>query len=448
MSVVEKIKEAGVVGAGGAGFPTHVKYKSHVEYIIINAAECEPLLKTDQYTMRNHALEIIKAIDIVKKEVSAKHAVIATKAYYKEEILSLKRAIAELNSDISIHLLENFYPSGDEFLMVYEVTGRLVPTAGIPLMVGCVVSNVTTMRNIYKAVVEQKPVISKQLTVTGAVVEPTLLEVPIGTPFKKCIAAAGDTTIENYMFISGGPMMGKRHTKDELSQKVVTKTTSGIIVIENQGHTKKLKHQTLEETFMTAKTECIGCSLCSELCPRQMIGHDIYPDRVMNYFGSSAENVVVDNEVLRGALLCYQCGVCEVIACPRGLSPRKVNTYVKEEFTKQKIRFESKKEDFYVDPLRDVKVATPSNILIKMGLLPYASHKLNKIKSIDIDEVFIPLSMHVGVPSIPTVRAGDKVNVGDLIAAIPEDALGANIHASISGSVINISDNNIHIKRM
>lgn len=449
VSVIERIEEAGIVGVGGAGFPTHVKYKADVEYLIINAAECEPLLQTDHYVMKNHALEVIKAIDIMKKEVGAKHAVIATKAYYKEEISALEAAKAELKSDVSLHLMDNFYPSGDEFIMVYEVTGRVVPPAGIPLMVGCVVSNVSTMLNIYHGIVEQKPVTSKRLTVTGAVGEPTLLEVPIGTPFEKCLEVAGGTTLENYLFIDGGPMMGKLHSQDELAQKVVTKTTSGLIVVENQGYLKKFKDETLEQIFAQAKLACIDCSLCSQLCPRQMIGHDIFPHKVMHYFGEvESENKVVDNEILRGALICSSCGVCEMIACPRGLSPRQVNNHVKREFAKQNIRYQNEKTEFEIDPIRDCKATTSNNILIKLGLLSYATYQLDEVKVIDADEVFIPLSMHIGAPSIPMINVGDTVNVGDLIAKAPKSALGANIHASISGSVISISNHNIHIKKV
>ncbi len=449
VSVIERIEEAGVVGVGGAGFPTHVKYKADIEYLIINAAECEPLLKTDHYVMKNHALEVIKGIDIMKKETGAKHAVIATKAYYKEEITALEAAKVELGSDVSFHLMENFYPSGDEFIMVYEVTGRVVPPAGIPLMVGCVVSNISTMLNIYHAIVEQKPVTSKRLTVTGAVGEPTLLEVPIGTSFEKCLEAAGGTTLETYLFIDGGPMMGKLHSQDELAQKVVTKTTSGLIVVENSGYLKKFKDETLDQIFDKAKLACIDCSLCSQLCPRQMIGHDISPHKVMHYFSKVEMGTeVVDNEILRGALICSSCGVCEIIACPRGLSPRQVNNYVKREFAKQNIRYKNEKTEFEIDPIRDCKATTSNNILIKFGLLPYVAYQLDEVKVIDTDEVFIPLNMHIGSPSIPIVNAGDKVDVGDLIAKTPAGALGANIHASISGNVIGSSAKNIHIKKI
>lgn len=447
LSVLKQIEEAGIVGVGGAGFPTHVKYKADVEYLIVNAAECEPLLVTDHYVMKNHAVEVVKAIDIMKQEVCATYAVVATKAYYKEEILALESAKKELGSDVSFHLMDNFYPAGDEQVMVYEVTDRVVPAGGIPLMVGCIVSNVSTMLNIYRAIVDEKPVISKQLTVTGAVGQPTLLDVPIGTPFEQCLEAVGGATLHDYLFIDGGPMMGTLHAKDELSEKVVTKTTSGLIVIKDDGYLSKLKYQTLQQIFAQTKSSCVQCALCSEVCPRQMIGHGVFPHKVMRYFAGIAKpNEVVDNEVLRGALICCECGVCEVIACPMGISPRQVNQYVKKELANIDVRYGGDKKEFVVDSMREYKAVSPKNILIKLGLSQYADYQLNEVRQIDVDEVFIPLSMHIGAPSSPIVNVGDQVNAGDLIAAIPESALGANIHASIDGEVVSISDHKIQIK--
>jgi len=448
MSVLKQIEEAGIVGVGGAGFPTHVKYNADVEYLIINAAECEPLLKTDHYVMRNNALEVIKAVDIMKEEVGAKYAVIATKSYYQAEISALKQAKDELGSDVSFYLMDNFYPAGDEQVMVYEVTGRVVPAGGIPLMVGCIVSNVSTMLNLYLAITNEQSVTTKQLTITGEVREPALLEVPIGTPFEKCLEAVGGATLQDYLFIDGGPMMGTLHTKDELAQKVVTKTTSGIIVIKDDGYLSKLKHQTLQHIFAQTKSSCVQCTLCTEVCPRQMIGHDVFPHKVMRYFGGIVSSSdVADNETLRGALICCECGICEVIACPMGISPRQVNQYVKKELGNLGVRYEGDKKEFVVDALREYKAVSPKNILIKLGLSQYDKYELNKMKTIDIDEVFIPLSMHIGAPSEQVVNVGDTVNIGDLIAKIPEGALGANIHASIAGVVISTGNHKIQIKK-
>ncbi|MDR2977314.1 MAG: SLBB domain-containing protein [Streptococcaceae bacterium] len=450
-TILKQIEDAGIVGAGGAGFPTAVKFDTQAEYLIVNAAECEPLLKTDHFVMNNHASEVVEAILLVKASLQAKYAVIATKSYYTAEVEALTQAISAAEADIELHLMENFYPAGDEQVMVFEVTGRVVPAAGLPIQVGCVVSNITTMLNVYQALIHNQPVIRKQLTITGAVNAPTLLDVPIGTPFEKCLDAAGGTSLQDYLFIDGGPMMGKIYTQNELADKVVAKTTSGLIIKEDSGYLSKLKHQTLEYVFTEARAACMQCTLCTQLCPRQNLGHEVFPHKVMRYFGGIASYRDIDYnedsaEILQGAQICCACGICEVIACPMGLSPRQVNLHVKNELAKLGVKYETRKTEYKADPMRDYREVSPNNILIKMGLTKFAERHLTEMKRLDVDEVFIPLRMHIGLPSQPIVKEGDKLNEGDLIAKKPADALGANIHSSISGTVMKVTNQLIHIK--
>ena len=220
--LLEQITSAGIVGCGGAGFPTAAKYNTKAEYFIINAAECEPLLKTDHYVMNHYADECIQAIAAVGKLLEAEHIVIATKEHYTKEINALETAIQAQNAPISIFKMKNFYPAGDEQIMVFEVTGRTVPPGGIPIEVGCVISNISTMLNIYQAQ-HGKNVTHKLLTITGAVKEPKILEVPIGTSFDDCLALAGGATIDDFMFINGGPMMGKTERKKIFRSKSLLK---------------------------------------------------------------------------------------------------------------------------------------------------------------------------------------------------------------------------------
>lgn len=191
MDLLEKIMAAGIVGCGGAGFPTHAKLNCTVEYLIVNAAECEPLLRTDRYLMLNRAPEIVSAMELVAETVKARKLYIALKETYTDEIASLNAAIAAKNSRVEIFPLKNFYPAGDEQIMVLEVTGRTVPPGGIPLDVGAVVSNTATMCGIYDAS-RDIPFTDKYLTVTGAVAHPMIVKAPLGTSFRECIEQAGE----------------------------------------------------------------------------------------------------------------------------------------------------------------------------------------------------------------------------------------------------------------
>ena len=230
MSLTDQIFSAGIVGCGGAGFPTHVKYNAKPEHLIINAAECEPLLRTDRYVMCNYAPEIIAGCEAAMQHLGAKDCTIALKEPYVEEIAALQNVIDQKNSKVTLHTFPSFYPAGDEQVMVYEVTGKVVPPAAIPLEVGCVVSNVATILAIHDAAAD-KPFTHKFLTMTGEVANPTVLHVPIGTSFADCLAQAGGANIEDYFVINGGPMMGKPLTKEQALATTVTKTTSGYILL-------------------------------------------------------------------------------------------------------------------------------------------------------------------------------------------------------------------------
>ena len=181
MDLLREIYDAGVVGAGGAGFPAHRKLDCSVEYLIINGAECEPLLKTDQYLMRSESEQLVHAACLAGELVKASHVIFALKKKYVNEAVSLRSAIQKSGAGAEIFFLDGVYPAGDEHVLVYEVTGRTVRPGGIPLSVGAVVSNVNTVYNIYEAV-KGKPVTSRYMTVAGQVNRPVLVKAPIGTP--------------------------------------------------------------------------------------------------------------------------------------------------------------------------------------------------------------------------------------------------------------------------
>ena len=208
MNLLDAIREAGIVGAGGAGFPTHVKLKAKAEWFIVNAAECEPLIETDKYLCRTYADRIVAAAVIVAGHLQAEHTVIALKKKYRAEIDALRAAIDKAGAAIEICEMGVFYPAGDEQTMVQFVTGKTVPERGLPLDVGAVVDNVGTLLGIYDAMTEGKSVSSKYLSVVGEVREPIMIHTPIGTPITQCIEAA-KPHLTDYAVIVGGPMMGR-----------------------------------------------------------------------------------------------------------------------------------------------------------------------------------------------------------------------------------------------
>lgn len=185
-NLIDIIAKSGIVGAGGAGFPTHVKMNAKAEYVIINGAECEPLLRVDQQLMAVETKKILDALKLCMEAVGADKGVIALKGHYEAAINSFNQLLGEYEG-ISLHLLPNFYPAGDEQITVYEVTGRIVPEGGIPLQCGVIVSNVETMLNIYNAYFEDKPVTDSYVTFAGEVNEPHYFKITTWYDSKRSI---------------------------------------------------------------------------------------------------------------------------------------------------------------------------------------------------------------------------------------------------------------------
>lgn len=436
MQLTELIYQAGIIGCGGAGFPTHAKYNGTIETIIINGAECEPLLQTDRYLMRNKAAELIQAADMLLRETGAGGCVIALKASYTREIGALEEAIRSFSSSVRLHRLESFFPAGDEQTIVYEVTGKVVPPSGIPLNVGCVVNNVATLYGIYEAM-EGRPFTQKYLTVTGEVKNPVIAKVPIGTPVRECLKLAGGPVLSDYVVINGGPMMGKLMTKEEADSAYVTKTMSGLIVLSTDSSIARRSKVTLQHMLNRAKSACIQCSFCSQLCPRALLGHPLEPHRIMRKLSSCRDlTEILDDRDVRNAALCCECGICEVYACPMGLQPRKVNSLLKGELAGAGIRYQRTEGEWEPDPNRNMRKAPTARVASRAGGAAFEEIQIDEMREITpsaAGTVRLALHQSIGAPSQPVINDGERVKEGQLIAVCPEGSLGSALHASISG---------------
>jgi len=443
MDLLRRIYAAGVVGAGGAGFPTHRKLDCTVEYLIINGAECEPLLMTDQYLMRNKGEELICASVMIGELVKASHVIFALKRKYQNEAASLKSAIAQSCSGVEIFFLDGIYPAGDEHVLVHEVTGRTVKPGGIPLSAGVVVVNVNTAYNIYEAVMG-KSVISRYMTIAGQVETPVLVKAPIGTPAVECIRAAGGTRPQAYKVIMGGPMMGKMLSSKQLEDRYVCKTDSGIIVLPQDHYMARRASVPIEHIINQAKSVCIQCSYCTELCPRYLLGHRLRPHRIMRAVSTGIGADSVYNE----AFLCSECGICEIYACPMGLSPRKVNIYVKNNLRAAGAKPEFPSLEPNSTDMREFRTVPLSRLVSRLDMSGYEGPHGDAVIELQPERVCIQLRQHIGSPAVPVVSQGDRVNTGQLIAAVEYSQTGANIHASIDGIVESVTSSSICINSL
>lgn len=432
------VESAGIVGAGGAGFPTHVKLNAKADTVIINGAECEPLLRVDQQLMAGQAGRLLAALDKIVAHLGAEEGVVALKEHYHTAAEALQRELANYPK-LRLHLLGAFYPAGDEQVIVYEVTGRIVPEGGIPINVGVVVTNVETALNVLDAA-DGHPVTDKYVTVTGAVRGPKTVKVPLGITVAEALELAGGPTAPDYRIVNGGPMMGRLVSPES----VITKTTKGLIVVPAGHPLLNSLERPLNVSLRQAAAACMQCSLCSEVCPRGLLGHRIQPHKLMRLtaYGSMCDPA----QTPMNAYLCCGCRLCEY-ACVMGLQPWKLNGNLKNILGSQGIRNSLNSKPEQGTPFREYKRFPVHKLIHQLGLAAYdVDAPLEETALPAYAKVTLPLRQNVGAPAEPAVQTGSQVQKGDLIARIPEGKLGANLHASISGTVTAVSDDSIVIQ--
>ncbi|NLJ48562.1 MAG: hypothetical protein GX428_03110 [Candidatus Atribacteria bacterium] len=439
MDLIETIKQMGVVGAGGAGFPTHVKLGNQVEIVIANGTECEPLLFNDKYILSEHGNDVIQGLKVVLQATSAKKGIIALKKKQTQIVERVKSFIAD-QENISLALLDDFYPAGDEQILVYMVTGRVIPQGQLPITVGCVVSNVETLRNIHFAMMG-KPVTRRTLTCIGEVRDPSVVIAHIGMSIDDVISQCGGVLVENPVVIVGGPMMG--YIEKDLNTPI-TKTMTGLIVLPEDHFLVRKKSMPMSWVVKQSKAACCQCTYCTELCPRYLLGHELYPHKIMRNINLGLD---IPPEVIENALLCSECGLCEVFACPMDLSPRMVNHFIKVSLSEANYhpQLTLKKNQSRVSDLVNRKIPV-SRVKERLRIRQYDRLEIKTGLETNPKRVEIPLKQHIGDVSIPVVQEGDLVEEGALIGEIPSGSLGARVHASISGRVTLVNNERVIIK--
>jgi len=435
-----QVFDAGIIGAGGAGFPTHKKLVAGAKLLVVNGAECEPLLASDRLVMRQFAPEIIEGVTALTQALAVPRVVIGTKHHYSREIAALRGAIQAAGADIEIHEMDSFYPAGDEQVLIYEITGETVPPGGIPIDIGIVVVNVATALNVARAL-HGTPVTRRYVTVTGEVGTPQIIDAPVGTTATDLIAAAGGPNVQPYAIVRGGPMMGKQFPMAAATNMGFGKADSGLIVLPADHPLITFGSQSVDKIVAQARSICIQCTLCTEMCPRFLIGHQMRPHRVMRSVGTTTHP-----EDLADALLCCECGICELFACPMGLSPRRMNQYVKGLLRADGVKLADRTVHGDNTSLRPYRHIATSRLIDRWDLSAYPT-QLDTVREFEPDKVLIPLRHGVGKPSTPKVQAGDQVKVGDVIAAVEFGDVGCVVHASIDGRVSAVENDAIRIER-
>ena len=431
-----KLKDMGVVGAGGAGFPTYVKAGSRVEYMLANGAECEPLVHKDFELMKHFPAEIVSGMKHMMESVQAQKGMFGIKEKNRDAILSIQpEAKAQ---GISLVPLGDFYPSGDEYELVYAATGRLVPPGGLPLQVGSVVNNVETLYNVHHAAAGT-PVTRKFLSVAGAVRRPCSFWTPVGTPFRDLIELAGGAVPREFGIFVSGLMMGSLTFDPD---DVVTKTTAGLIILPKEHYLVARKSQPREAMNRIGKSACDQCSYCTELCPRYLLGYEVQPHKVMRSLGFTATGSRHWNQ---WGELCCACGLCTLYACPEDLFPKEACDDAKGDLRSAGVKFVQRRP-VRVHPMKESR-RVPLHML----------RRRLKVEDYERETPFVPLEhvpkvvrlkllQHVGKPASAIVAKGAAVRRNQAIARVGEKDLGAGIHSSIDGTVTEVTGTYIEVR--
>ncbi len=432
------LQNAGIAGAGGAGFPAYAKLSDKADTIILNCAECEPLLKLHQQVLAKYAFEILTALSVISEATGAANVIIALKKNYKDAINAVN-AVLDKFKNIKLSYLPEVYPAGDEVITIYETTGRVVPPGSIPISVGVTVFNVETALNIYRAVFEGTPVTHKYVTISGAVQNPVTVKAPLGMTFSELIDLAGGPLEDDYAVISGGPMMGSLVNPLD----TVTKTTNGILVFPKNHPVVETKKTRISISLKRAMGTCCQCRACTTTCSRNLLGHPIEPHAFMR---SATSGDTKDLGPFINTLFCSGCGICELYSCPQGLAPRTLISEYKAGLRANGVKIPKDISVKKVDPNRSMKLVPISRLIARLGLTKYNKPAPLDEKELVSDKLRISLKQNIGAPNPPVVSAGQTVNKGDLIAQADKNTLGLSLHSPVSGTVIDANDHFILIQ--
>ncbi|MBT3631233.1 MAG: electron transport complex subunit RsxC [Candidatus Marinimicrobia bacterium] len=293
------VREAGIVGLGGAAFPTHVKMSppadKPIDHFILNGCECEPFLTCDHRNMLEDTDHILKGMAIMMRILGIEQGIVGIESNKADAIATMEARVKELKLNFKIQPLKVKYPQGAEKMLIDAALGRKVPAGGLPMDVGVVVNNIATALAVYEAVVNGKPLIQRTLTVTGdAIKSPGNLIARVGTPFQVCVDACGGLNDETSQVFMGGPMMGL--VQYDL-QVPTLKATSGIVCMQSS----QLKN--------TRHYPCIQCGTCVSVCPMNLV-----PTRLSR----QVETAKYEDCREWGIFNCIECGSCAFV-CPSGI---------------------------------------------------------------------------------------------------------------------------------
>ena len=433
------LKDCGVVGAGGAGFPSYSKLAEGASILLVNAVECEPLLYTSYTLLQERIRDIVVGMRAVMEYAKIPTGLIAVKGYRAEKLGYADGQ--ELAEGVRIKYVPNVYPMGDEINLIYTATGRLVKPGQLPITQGVIVYNTETIYNIGLGVQFGQPVTKTYLTISGDIPKAYCVKVPVGMKIAEVLKIMNVEVPDTHVVIDGGPSMG---TIVNLSTDVVKKPCSGLLILPKTIPAVRNKLRTKDENFRMASSVCCQCTRCTDMCPRHLLGYPLEPHKMVRSTLSAAQ---MTPELIKSASMCCGCDICGTLACCQDISPMQIIKEYKAILAKNKMRYVAGPNDEYtVSPERDYRMVSAGKWKDVLGVA-----RFDKFPPIYVEqklvasEVEVPMSQHIGAPAIPCVKVGDTVNENEMIAQAAE-GLSVPHFAPITGRVTYIDDKKIVIK--
>ena len=422
------LKDNGVVGAGGAGFPSYCKLAEGADTLLINAVECEPLLYTSYTLMQERIRDIIIGMRAVMEYANIPRGLLAVKDYRAKKLGYSDGQ--ELAPGVFIKYIPNVYPMGDEINLIYTATGRVVPPGQLPITRGVIVFNTETIYNIGLVVQFNQPVTKTYLTISGDTDKAYCVKVPVGMKIAEVLKIMNVKVPDTHVVIDGGPSMG---TVVNLATDVVKKPCSGLLILPKTIPAVANKLRTKEDNFRRASSVCCQCNRCTDMCPRHLLGYPLEPHKMVR---STLSAAMADPELIKTATMCCGCDICSTLACCQEISPMQIIKEYKGILAKNRMKYVADpNEQFTPSPDRQARMVSAGKWKEVLGVAKYDKfppiYVEEKLKA---TEVFVPMSQHIGAPAIPIVAVGDVVEENQMIAKAAE-GLSVPHFAPISGRV-------------
>ena len=422
------LKDNGVVGAGGAGFPSYCKLAEGADTLLINAVECEPLLYTSYTLLQERMRDIVIGMRAVMEYAKIPRGLIGVKDYRAAKLGYSDGQ--ELAPGVFIKYIPNVYPMGDEINLIYTATGRVVPPGQLPITRGVIVFNTETIYNIGLVVQFNQPVTKTYLTISGDTDKAYCVKVPVGMKISEVLKIMNVKVPDTHVVIDGGPSMG---TVVNLATDVVKKPCSGLLILPKTIPAVANKLRTKEDNFRRASSVCCQCNRCTDLCPRHLLGYPLEPHKMVR---STLSAAMADPELIKTATMCCGCDICSTLACCQEISPMQIIKEYKGILAKNRMKYVADpNEQFTPSPDRQARMVSAGKWKEVLGVAQYDKfppiYVEEKLKA---TEVFVPMSQHIGAPAIPVVAVGDIVEENQMIAKAAE-GLSVPHFAPISGRV-------------